>query len=166
LRLAQNGGLFFFIGYLPQKNNGGGLMVSVDSSVFIQIVNFLFLVWVMNIVLYKPIRKVLIQRKGKVSGLEEDIRKSTQDAEEKEEAFAAGIREAKYGGLKEKEAILQEASKEEKQIIEEINKKAQANLAKVRSQIAKETEEAEVSLQKEVVAFANAIGEKILGRAI
>jgi F-type H+-transporting ATPase subunit b len=162
--LALSGNLFLLV--IFPKKDGGGLMVSVDSSVFIQIVNFLFLVWVMNIIVYKPIRKALIQRKGKVSGLEEEIRKSSQDAEEKEEAFAAGIRKARSGGLKEKEAILQEASQEEKRIIEEINQKAQANLAKVRSQIAKETQEAQVSLEKEVVAFANAIGEKILGRAI
>ncbi|RPJ81803.1 MAG: ATPase, partial [Deltaproteobacteria bacterium] len=28
-----------------------------DSSVVIQVVNFIFLIWVLNIILYKPIRK-------------------------------------------------------------------------------------------------------------
>jgi F-type H+-transporting ATPase subunit b len=141
-------------------------MISIDGSVFIQIINFLFLIWVLNIVLYRPIRKVLAQRKEKFSGLEEDIRKSFQEAREKEEAFSSGVKQARSGGLKEKEMIVSEAERDEKEIMTEINQKAQANLAKVRAQIEKEADDARASLQKEIDAFANAIGEKILGRAI
>lgn len=140
-------------------------MVSVDASVFIQIVNFIFLVFVLNIVLYKPIRKVLIQRKEKITGLEQGIDGADRDAKEKDDAFMSGVKDARANGLKGKEILLQEASGEEKKILEKINKKAQADLAEVREKIAKDAESVGKSLHQELDVFANEIGQKILGRA-
>ena len=68
--------------------------------------------------------------------------------------------------MKEKEALMQAAADQEKEVIEKINKKAQADLAEVRKKIAKDAEAVRASLQQEIDAFAEAIGEKIIGRAI
>lgn len=141
-------------------------MIKVDGSLFIQIVNFLFLIWIMNVVLYKPIRNVLIRRKEKMGGLEQNIVSAVNDAKEKEEAFASGIKEARSRGMKKKDALIQEATQEEKKIVEEINQKAQANMMEIREKISKEATGVQASLQKEIDLFAQAIGEKILGRAI
>lgn len=45
-------------------------MIKVDVSVFIQIANFLVLVWALNQFLYRPIRRMLNERADKVKGLE------------------------------------------------------------------------------------------------
>ncbi len=140
-------------------------MVSVDGSVFIQIVNFIFLIFALNYVLYKPIRKVLIQRKEKITGLEQGIDTADKDAKEKDDAFMSGIKDARAKGLKGKGILLQEASEEEKKVLEKINNKAQADLAEVREKIAKEAESVGKSLHQELDVFANEIGQKILGRA-
>ncbi|RPH52873.1 MAG: ATPase [Desulfobacteraceae bacterium] len=141
-------------------------MINVDKSVFIQIINFLFLIWAMNVVLYKPIRKILLQRKEKIAGLEQSIENFGKNAQEKEDAYASGIKEARAKGQKEKEALLLSAQNEEKQLIEKINKKAQEDLVQMRNKIAKDTESVRSSLQNEVDTFAAAIGQKILGRVI
>ena len=148
------------------EESGGSITVIPDWSTLIQIVNFVFLIFILNIILYKPIRGVLIQRKEKITGLEEGIEAFEKDAIEKEEAFASGIKDARVNGLKEKEALLATATEEEKKIIEKINKKAQADLTEVKEKIAKDAEVAKTSLLKEIDGFANAIGEKILGRAV
>jgi len=141
-------------------------MISIDGSIIIQIVNFIFLIWVLNIILYKPIRNVLLQRKERVADFENSIKASKRDVEEKDEAFSLGIKEAKAKGLKEKEGLLQIASEEERKIIEKINEKAQADIANVRAKIAEDAESARKSLQQEVDTFADAIAQKILGRAV
>ena len=156
--------LFYFAGIA--FGSGGGITVIPDESVFIQIVNFLLIIWILNLVLYKPIRNILIQRKEKIAGLDQNIETINRDAKEKDDAFASGIKEARSKGLKEKEALLQEGAGEEREIIEKINQKAQADLAEMREKIAKDAEDVRTSLQKEIDAFANAIGEKILGRAV
>jgi F-type H+-transporting ATPase subunit b len=158
----------FLLTTLPAvaAEGGGGLTVIPDWTFLLQMANFLILMWILNVILYKPIRNVLIQRKNKVSGLEESILASEKDVKDKEEAFMVGIRDARAKGLKQKEMLIAEASEEEKQIIARINEKAQANLAEVRGQISQEALAARDSLMHEIDGFAETIGQKILGRAI
>ena len=140
-------------------------MVSVDGSLFIQIINFLFLLFVLNLVLFKPIRKILLERKEKVAGMEAGIQTLSKDAVTQDKAYKDGLKGARTEGLKKKEAFIDQASQEEKAIIDKINQKAQANLAQIRAQVAEETDKARAELEKEIDVFAKGIGEKILGRA-
>ncbi len=149
-----------------EESGGGGVTVIPDGSFLIQMINFIFLIWVLNILLYRPIRKILAQRKEKIDGLELSIVTSDKDAVEKDQAFAAGLKEARAKGFKEKEVLMQQATDEEKEIIADINRKAQAELAEFRDKIKSEADVARQNLQKEVDNFANQICQKILGRAV
>jgi F-type H+-transporting ATPase subunit b len=148
------------------ESGGGGVTVTPDGSILIQIANFIFTIWVLNLLLYKPIRKILTQRKEKVAGLELSIETSTNYAREKDEAFVAGVKEARSRGVEKKNALVQEAADEEKSIIADINQKAQVELVQVREKIKKEAEVARDSLKKGIASFADQISEKILGRAV
>jgi F-type H+-transporting ATPase subunit b len=140
-------------------------MISIGVSLFIQMINFLFLLWVLNLVLYKPIRGILLERKEKTSSLAGGFEKASTLLTEQENKYKDGLKQARAEGLKKKEAFVEEASIEEKEIIDQINKKAQATLADIKKQVAQETAEARKSLEKEIDSYAKAIGEKILGRA-
>jgi F-type H+-transporting ATPase subunit b len=141
------------------------ITVIPDISLLYQMINFLVLLFVLNLVLYKPIRNVLLERKAKIEGMQIGAEKAANDLVAGEDAYKDGLKQARSKGLKEKEILLEEASKEEKEIIDRINKKAQANLADIKKQVADETEQARKALEAQVDMFAKAIGEKILGRA-
>lgn len=144
----------------------GGITVLPDASVVIQIVNFVFLIWALNAILYKPVRNILIKRKQKTDELQKSIGDCYDDSKEKETAWASGIKEARVKGLGLKDALIQDASDEEKTIIAEINKKASEDLNKIREKIARDVDDVRASLQKEMDGFVNAIGQKILGRVV
>ncbi len=137
-----------------------------DWTTFLQSANCILLVLLLNIVLYRPIRNILKQRKSKIEGLEQDIQGSTSDLVEKETTYAAGIRDARKKGLLEKDALVQAAADEEKQILDKINADALEELNAVKAKVAQEAEAAKAALLKEVDTFANEIGKKILGRAV
>lgn len=143
-----------------------GITVIPDASVFIQIVNFLVLIWILNLILYRPIRKILIERKQKVDGIENAIDSIRKDREDRDKAYSDGIKEARKKGLEEKNELIKTAAEEEKRIIEKINQKALADLQEVKEKVKKDTEQVRGSLLKEIDVFANEIGNKILGRAI
>jgi len=145
---------------------GGGVTVIPDWSVSIQIVNFLFLIFALNLLLYRPIRRILKERKEKTQGMEQAVQNADQSVLEKEAAFAKAIRDARARGLKEKEAMIQAAAAEERRLIEGINAKAQADLEEMRRKIQADAERARQSLQQEIGAFAGQITQKILGRAV
>ena len=148
------------------EEGGGSITVIPDISALFQIANFLFLLWALNTVLFKPIRKIIQQRKEKVESFESTIEAYNQDIQEKDEAFVTGQKAARQKGVKEKEALLLEAAEEEKNIIAEVNSRAQQELADIRENIARDVEAVRGSLQEKVDEFANDIGHKILGRAV
>ncbi len=142
------------------------ITVIPNWTTFLQAANFILLVFLLNFVLYRPIRNILKQRKEKVDGLEQTIQGSTSDLAEKESTYAAGIREARKKGMLEKEALVQAATDEEKQILEKINADALEELNAVKAKVKQEAEAAKAALLEEVDTFANEIGKKILGRAV
>lgn len=148
------------------EEGGGGITVIPDISVIIQICNFLVLIWALNIILYRPIRKIIQQRKEKVESFETTIDTYNSDIQEKDEAFTSGLKAARAKGLSKKDALMQEGIDEEKKIIENVNANAQAELLEVREKIARDVEATRTSLQQKIDEFANDITQKILGRAV
>lgn len=146
--------------------SGGSITVIPDGSVIIQIVNFIVLIWLLNLLLYKPIRNILIKRKDKITGLEQRIEKLNIDSDNCRNSLADGIKSARGEGLKKKEILLAEGSREEKEIIAKINEKVQAEIEGIRQKLIAEAKDVKASLQKEVDDYASAIGKKILGREI
>ncbi len=144
----------------------GGITVLPDASVFIQIVNFVFLIWALNVILYKPVRNILLKRKQKSDELQKSVDDCYEDAKEKESTWASGMKEARAKGVGLKDALIQAASEEEKAIIARINKKASEDLNEIREKIARDVDDVRASLQKEMDSFVNAIGQKILGRVV
>ncbi|MFP3980517.1 MAG: ATP synthase F0 subunit B [Desulfobacterales bacterium] len=141
-------------------------MIDVNGSLFIQMVNFIVLIWALNFVLYRPVRGIIAQRREKMDGLEDGISKYEQDVAQKDQAIQAGIKQAREKGQKEKEALEEEAREKERQMMEQINEKARADMAEIREKVASETEAVRKSLEPQVDQFADQISEKILGRAV
>jgi F-type H+-transporting ATPase subunit b len=148
------------------SGEGGGITVIPDWTVSIQIANFLFLLFALNLLLYRPLRRILSERREKFKALESTIDGARQNAQEKENAFALAVRDARARGLKEKEALVNQAEEEERRMIEAINQKAQAEIEEMRLKIAREAEEAGRALLAQVDLFAREISQKILGRAV
>ncbi len=141
-------------------------MISIDGSVVIQIINFLLLVWLMNKIVYKPIRAVLQKRKDKIGELVKDADRAADQAKVKDALYTDGIRAARKKGVAEKEKLIAIANQEEHALISDIQQKMQEELETVRLKIADEMKQARTGLEQEIDGFAAAIGQKILGRAI
>ena len=141
-------------------------MISVSPFLFVQMANFILLIFILNAILYKPIRNSLIARKKKIQDAEEAIEGAKQSADEAGQTFKTKMGDAKMKGHQEKEALKQAGQDEEKRLVDEVNQKAQAELETVRAQIAKDAESARGKLKGEIKAFSAAIAEKILGRAV
>ena len=148
------------------ESGEGGLTVVPDWSVIIQLANFIFLIIALNFLLYRPIRKILQERKAKIKGYESAIDGCGKSVLEKEDAFAKAIKDARSKGLKEKEVLVGQAEEEERKLIDSINSKAQSELSEIRAKLAGDADRARQSLQGQVEGFANDIAQKLLGRAV
>jgi F-type H+-transporting ATPase subunit b len=144
----------------------GKTMISIDQSLFYQIVNFLLLMILLNIILYRPIRTVLKQRAEKVTSLTEEAQKAREEMIRREREYQEALQQARKEGFEQKNLYKLQGQEEEKRILEETNRRLEAELAQKRKKIAEEVEEARKKLSGEITSFSREIAQKILGRTI
>ena len=142
------------------------MKISPDITIVFQIANFLVLIFLMNMIVYKPIRKMMNERKGVVDGLSGDIEGALTGAADRGKALEAGIAAARAKGAAAKEVLAAEAAEKEKELLAQISAKAASELAVLKAKIENEAREAKKGLEAEINIFASAIGEKILGRTL
>lgn len=141
-------------------------MLKIDYSLFIQIANFLILLLLLNVILYKPIRRILKQRKEEMEGL--DLRASDLQgrAAKDSKALEENISGARREGYKEKESLKAEALETEKKMYQEATAKAGDKLDRARKEAEQKLAEIRQGLVQEVGLFSRELAEKILGRSL
>lgn len=111
-------------------------MVNINATLIAQILNFLFLVFILAKFAYKPLLKMMEDRKNKIAGDLENAEKAKADAE--------GIK-AEYA------AKLAAARQEAQEIVENARKTAQAAHDKIMAETKAEQEQA-IASAKEAIA--------------
>lgn len=141
-------------------------MINIDLAFVIQLINFLVLLAVLNVLLYKPIRKVLAERHGKIADAKSRAEGVDQDVQVKMAEYEARLKEMKSGAADERGALVKEAQAEEATILEAARKDASATLAAIKERVAKEAADARTILQEQAKLLSVDICEKVLGRSL
>ncbi len=141
-------------------------MITLDLTFVIQLVNFLVLMLVLNIFLYKPIRKVMADRKGQIDGAKERAAAVDKDVQEKMALYETRLREIKSKAGAEREVLRGDALREEAAVLEKARKEAADSLSSIKAKVAKETVEAKEYLTVQARSLSLEICEKVLGRSL
>lgn len=141
-------------------------MLKIDISLLYQIANFLFLLFVLNLILYRPIRRIIRKRNEEIEGLEKTIYEYEARAEKDAKSIEEGMVLARKEGFQEKESIKQEGVEEEKAILSNAMAKAGDKVQKAKKEIEARMEEVRRELEAQVATFSMELVKKILGRNV
>jgi F-type H+-transporting ATPase subunit b len=141
-------------------------VIDIDLAFVIQLINFLVLLAVLNVLLYKPVRKVLAERQGKIADARSRAEGVDQDVQVKMAEYEARLKEMKSGAADERGVLVKEAQAEEAAIIDAARKDASATLAAIKERVAKEAAAARTVLQEQAKLLSVDICEKVLGRGL
>jgi F-type H+-transporting ATPase subunit b len=141
-------------------------MVSIDSTLFYQIVNFLLLIYILNVLLYKPILRILDERKKRLQGSEDEIKVLHQTIEQKTAEYEEKIRQAKLEAMNQRNEIQKEGAEEGKKIIDGAKEDIAKMMEDFKAKMAREMDEARLILNTQSRAISLEIAEKVLGRSI
>ena len=141
-------------------------MVSINGTLLFQFINFFVLVAILAKFAYKPLLKVLEDRRNKIASDLSDAAKAKETAEKMRADYEAQIRDARA----EAQAIVDKA-------VKQADKEAQAKLEAIREQIAREKQiaQAEIAnereaaireMSKEVDNLSMAVAAKLLKKNI
>ena len=141
-------------------------MIKLDWTLFLQFVNFMVLMFVLNALLFKPLRAALQARREAI----EASRAKVQDIDEQVQAqiarYEAQLQEARQEGAEERASLRKAGQQEEARILGEANQTAAAKLQTIKEQIQDEAGAARQALRNETEALAKEIAGKVLGRTV
>jgi F-type H+-transporting ATPase subunit b len=141
-------------------------MLQIDQSLLIQIVNFLLLIFLLNIFLYRPIRRVMAQRSEKMGSLEQAIESAEKKSNENEEGIRENRLLARKDGYQTKEALKLEGLAEEKTILRASGSQVEEKISGAKVEIDGQTAAVRKALEEQVAVFSKELAEKILGRSV
>lgn len=141
-------------------------MLSIDGTMILQIANFLVLLVVMNIILYKPIRGILAKRDEEMASRQKMIDDYQGRVQDNEEAIETGMVSARKEGYQEKESLKVLGQEEEKGVLQEAGAAVERKLTVAKQEIETKVTAARETLESEISGFSNELAEKILGRSV
>jgi len=141
-------------------------MIDIDVTLFIQLANFLVLIAILSRILYRPLLRVLEERRQRTEGTRAMVEKVDEQGAELLVSYEADIAVAHSAAR----AAVQERAVQAEAEVEHM-------LAEVRGQVDKEAAEAAEALQQrrdeltaelapDTTALAHQIASKVLGRPV
>jgi len=141
-------------------------MIELNWTLGALIINFLLLVFLLNLVLFRPIRRILKERQAKLDAQAADIGlMQTQGqglASEIKEKLAAARRE----GAGAREALKQEGAAAETALLAEVKRETALEWSRVEQQIKDDLARAREALKAQIQSFAQMLASKVLGREL
>ena len=141
-------------------------MINLDIAFVFQLVNFLVLVLLLNVFLYKPIRKQLADRAAQINGAKLKSAEVDKEVQEKMAGYEARMREIRAGAADERVVLKKEAQQQEAAILDKARAEATASLSSIKAKVAQEAEEARRLLTTSAETLSAEICEKVLGRSL
>ena len=141
-------------------------MLDINFTIILQVITFLLLVFFLNIILFRPIRKILAQRNEETDSLQGMIDELQHRAEENEKGIEESMVLARKEGYAEKENFKGQGMEREKGILQEASTKVEEKIGGARKEMEKKISEARKALEGEMSGFSNELAKKILGRSV
>jgi len=141
-------------------------MISINATLFVQVMHFLILVLVLHLILFRPILKLMDDRINHVDKLE----KESEDIESKITQLASDRvtleKNARREAVKERASFEKEGYEMAEKILHDTREEIAAIRGDVGLDIARQIEEARKSLQHEATLLVDELTEKVMDRRI
>jgi F-type H+-transporting ATPase subunit b len=141
-------------------------VISIDYTLWIQMANFLILMFILNILLYKPILGIIDKRKKQLQDTDEEIKRLNQSVEERMAAYEEKLRQAKMDAVEKKQEIIKEGAEQAKKFIDAAKSEIPGLMEKFHADMNKEVEEARRILTSQSQKISVEIAQKLLGRSL
>ncbi|SDO45864.1 ATP synthase F0 subunit B [Desulforhopalus singaporensis] len=141
-------------------------MVTMDITLFIQIVNMVVLMFLLNGVLYKPIRKIIRERSEKLEGMQEEILDFEKNAALRQEDVDAKMAQASGRAKRALDSARADAQKAGDEKLSAIKAEVEAERDKKLADLKSQIDSAKTSLHDGLEGFASDMASKILGRSL
>lgn len=141
--------------------------LGIDPKIMLaQAVNFFALLAILSFFVYKPILRVLDERKKRIEEADENAKKIEDQLKKTEEDVRAELQKAQKQAKETITHAKKSAKELEDKLVADAKTKVEKVVAEGREQIVRERDEATANIQKEIVKITLLAAEKLLNREI
>lgn len=141
-------------------------MISIDVSMIVVIINFLLLLFILQTLLYKPLKNMLKERGEKIASDLDEANNSKKEAERlvqlKDDEYKKSLLESRE--LREKMKVT--AEKEAEEILIQANRDKDALVSDTQRQLANEKARVTKELQGELAGLVSKLSGQVLAQKI
>jgi len=137
-----------------------------NATLIFQMVLFLVLMVILDRVLFKPMLRVIEERKARTEGRRKAAAQADAEAGSIWESYQKKIAEARAGAEVTRMEVIRKAEGEAAKISETATHESEKTLAEMRARVRADADSAKAAVKGEVEAMARSMAEKILGRAV
>jgi F-type H+-transporting ATPase subunit b len=141
-------------------------VVSLDYSLGIQIINFLLLIFILNILLFKPILGMIDKRKKQFEDSDAEVRRLQETVERKMADYEEKLRQAKAAAVEQKNEIIRQGAEEAKAAIDAVRAQIPGMMEEFQARMDQEIGAARTILAERSTQLSIEIAEKVLGRSL
>jgi F-type H+-transporting ATPase subunit b len=145
---------------------GGGGLISVNTSLILQVVNFLILLILLQRFLYRPLVTMLETRSATIQQRLAEAQAAREEAQRQLAEFEAKLQASQAEAQAARERALREAAETRERLMAEARREADRLLQGAQAQIAQEVRRAKGELQAEVGALATQIAERLIRKSL
>lgn len=141
-------------------------MINLNATLLVQLLNFLLLMYLLNRFLFRPVVRLLEERKERTEGR----RKAATAAEAEADALWADyqkrLAEARATSDRARAEVVRQAETERAKLVEAASATAEKAVSTARARVRAEAADARKALEADVRRLANDAANRILGRAV
>jgi len=141
-------------------------VISLDWTLLLQFINFVVLMFLLNKILYRPLMKVMAQRREQIEGDKTRAKNLESEIDAKMERYQQQLADAKLEAVAERNLLRKTAQQQESALTAEAQQKAATRIKAIRTQVEHEASEARQILRQSVDELAGQIATKVLGRKL
>ena len=138
-------------------------MLDLNITLLIQLGNFLITIIVLNILLIRPLRKVMRERRELMDGLDSDAAGFEARAKSSLDTYEAQLAEARHQAAANREEGRGEGLREQQAVLDTAQQEAHGILAEARAKLDAEAQSSLAELRGKVDAYSRQLAARVLG---
>ena len=141
-------------------------LISINATLFVQIINLLVLIFILNRVMYRPIRKIVARRAEKMKQGQTEVEKIEKARLDSEAVYLADRRKGRSEVRRRLAELRQDTEKRVERILAEAMEKGKDHQVAVLANIEAELTQARADIRVEAEKVALGLAGSILGREV
>jgi F-type H+-transporting ATPase subunit b len=157
------------LGIVPSAalaSEGGGGLINVDRSLFIQAINFALLLFILVKLLYKPLLAKMDERSQAIRKSLDEAQAARAEAQREREEHAGRLQAAYAEAQAIRATALKEAAEEQRKLVEAARAEAGRLVESARNELAQDVRRARQDLRQEVSDLAITVAERLIRKSL